>query len=372
MRFCLVSTQAHWGGGEALLASIAAHWVQAGHSVSCIVRHDGEVEQHALAGGATVLHAMRGRGSNLADWWAIRKALRQWSPDVLILNDSHAVPLVGSAALFCRPPRPLRLAYKHTVFRLHSPLKYRLLCDKLVCVSRAAEQVVLSAGLPQRHTTVVHGGCVPIEPDANAAAQIRSELQLADHQRLLVSVGSLLECKGHRELIEAIAMLIPSHPELVAVIAGEGAERPQLETLISSRGLASHVRLLGYRPDANRLLDAADLVVHPSHAVGLSLVLIQAQMLCKPIVATAVGGAAEVLAAGSPECTAWIAQPHNPQDLAQQLTRALIATQPPLTATHQKLQATATRMREQFTVASTAAELVNLAAEMLEKNDTAR
>ncbi len=366
MRFCLVSTQAHWGGGEALLASIATYWVQAGHSVSCIVRQAGEVEQHALASGATVLHTMRGRGSNLADWWSIRRALREWSPDVIILNDSHAVPLVGSAALFCRSPRPLRLAYKHTVFPLHSALKYRLLCDKLVCVSQAAEQVVLSAGVPRRHTTVVHGGCVPIDSDPTARAQIRAELQLADHQRLLVSVGSLLECKGHRELVEAIALLASSHSELVAVIAGEGEERDHLETLIARRGLASHVRLLGYRNDASRLLDAADVVVHPSHAEGLSLVLIQAQMLCKPIVATSVGGAAEVLAAGSADCSAWIAQPHNPQDLAQQLSLALASLdgQPP--ATVQKLQATSARMREQFTVTTTATQLATLAAEMLE------
>lgn len=372
MRFCLVSTQEHWGGGESLLASIGSQWIRAGHSVSCIVRQDCEVERHALEHGATILHATKKRGSNISDWWTIRRVLRDWSPDVVVLNDSHAVPLVGSAALFCRQPRPLRLAFKHTVFRLNSALKYRLLCDKMVCVSQAALQVALDGGLPVGHAEMIHGGCQPLSAEPGARQEVRGELQLAPTQRLLVSVGNLLECKGHGDLIEAMALLAPAHRELVAVIAGQGGEQTRLEGLIASRGLVRNVRLLGYRHDAQRLLDAADVVVHPSHAEGLSLVLIQAQMLGKPIVATAVGGAQEVLAAGTDACSSWIAQPSDPASLAARITEALAAIAHFDPSLDRKLQATAARTREQFSVATAAQKWIDLVSHMQEQRTRTR
>lgn len=367
MRFCLVSTQQNWGGGEALLASMGRQWVQAGHSVSCIVRRGSEVERQVLASGAAILHATQDRGTNLTDWWAVRRALRNWSPDVIVLNDSHAVPLVGSAALFCRRPRPVRLAYKHTVFRLHSALKYRLLCDKLVCVSQAALQVVLAGGLPARHAEMIHGGCPSLHSDPAARHEVRAELKLAPEQRLLVCVGSLLECKGHRELVEAMSLLCAGGSDIVAVIAGDGEERTRLEALIAARDLTQQVRLLGYRHDAQRLLDAADLVVHPSHSEGLSLVLIQAQMLGKPIVATAVGGTREVLAADTPECTSWLAQPSDPQSLAACINQALATIAEPSPEFHERILATTARMHQQFTVATTAKKWVELAARLQEQ-----
>lgn len=364
MRFCLVSTQHHWGGGETLLASMGRQWMRSGHSLSCIVRRGSEVEQQALASGTTILHATQDRGTNLSDWWAIRRALRNWSPDVIVLNDSHAVPLVGSAALFCRRPKPVRLAYKHTVFRLHSGLKYRLLSDKLVCVSQAALQVALEGGVPQRHAQMIYGGCRPLHSDPTARSEIHAELGLAPEQRLLVCVGSLLECKGHRELVDAMGLLEAKRSDLVAVIAGEGEQRSKLEALIASRGLTHQVRLLGYRHDAQRLLDAADLVVHPSHSEGLSLVLIQSQMLGKPIVATAVGGTREVLAADSAECSSWLAQPGDAQSLAACITQALAAIDNPSPEFREKLLATTARMHQQFTIATSANKWVELAAHL--------
>ncbi len=365
MRFCLVSTQAQWGGGEALLATLGDELRLLGHSVSWIVRQAGEAEHRVHDAGSVVLHATNKRGSNLNDWLAIGSVLRRWSPDVLVLNDSHAVPLVGSAVWFARQPRPLRLAMKHTIFKLNSPLKYRVLCDKLICVSQAALQTVLDGGLPDQHAVVIHGGCQPITSDSNARQAVRTEFGIPPDQFLIIAVGSLLSIKGHRELIEAVRLLPAVPARSVVLIAGEGEERSRLEKQINDRGLSAQVRLLGNRNDVQRLLDAADLVVHPSHAEGLSLVLIQAQMLGKPIVATAVGGTKEVLAVGTPQCTSWIAQPNDPQSLADGIVQAQSCLATPPSDWAGKLAATAARMHEQFSVQATAQALAELAAKML-------
>ncbi len=87
-----------------------------------------------------------------------------------------------------------------------------------------------------------------------------------------MSVGNLLECKGHLPMIEAMALLKNSLPEAHLAIAGEGELRQRLEQRIVELNLQSRVHLLGFRRDADRWLSAASVVLHPSLQEGLSLV----------------------------------------------------------------------------------------------------
>lgn len=366
MRFCIVSTQKHWGGGEALLQSMAAELAAGAHSVSWIVRRDSEVALRLTSSGEQVLHQLKRRGSNLRDWLATVRALRSWVPDVVLLNDTHAVPLVGSATWFCRHPRPVRLAYKHTVFPLRSKLKYELLADKLICVSRAARDTLIRGGLAPERSLVVYGGCSPPTVAADSSQKIRHEFGLPDGHPLIVCVGSLLGCKGHADLIRAMPGVIVDHPQARVVIAGQGDEEQNLKRLIDELGLSQHVKLLGFRTDADELLAAADLIVHPSHAEGLSLVLIQSQMLCKPIVATAVGGAVEVLDVGNPSnCSSWIAQPGQPESLATQIRLALAAIKTEGETLTARLMRTAARTHQLFDLRTNTRQLAEQCAALL-------
>lgn len=348
---------------------MAAELTRSGHSVSWIARAESDVADHIERGGAEVIHLTSGRGANLRDWLAIGRTLRDWVPDVVILNDTHAVPLVGSAALLCRSPKPLRLAYKHTVFPLRSKLKYRLLADKLVCVSHAARDTLIRGGLSEEHAVVIHGGCTPPTAQVCSRESVRRELGLHDeNQTLVVCVGNLLRCKGHSDLLEATRQLMDSQTNVFVVIAGEGEERPRLEALIQQLDLSDNVRLLGYRADAHRLIESADLVVHPSHAEGLSLVLIQAQMLEKPIVGTVVGGTNEVLCADSEEeCTCWIAEPANSVDLARQMQKALSVIKKPSQTFWRRLARTAQRTLADFDIGTNTGRLADLAAQLIKE-----
>lgn len=372
MRFCVFSTQQRWGGGETLVWTLAQELSQLGHDVSWVVRSGSEVEKFVDRQGALVAHRPVRRLGGPRSWWNLSRALRKESPDVLLLNDTHSVMQAASGFALMGKPKPCRLAYKHTVFPLRSPLKYRLLCDKLICVSHAARDVVVQGGVSPKHVQVIHGGC-PI-PDISSfdPGGIRTQLGLAANERLLVSVGNLLDCKGHADLVQAVAELHAEIP-LRLVIAGQGEERAVLERQISQLGLSGKVQLLGYRNDAEQLLHAADLVVHPSHAEGLSLVLIQAQMLGKPIVATPVGGTVEVLGACDPLAESdpadrlgtWLARPNDPGSLADAVKRALeqLAEQPEKVSG--RLAQVAESTQQQFSIRSSAESLTQTAGELL-------
>ncbi|RMF42427.1 MAG: glycosyltransferase [Planctomycetota bacterium] len=364
MRFCFISTQQDWGGGEALCADLSLALRDHGHGIHWICRGGTQVAAHLSQLGLSIDHTLLGRGRSLREIRAVSSLFRQISPDALVMNDTHAVPLGGLATWWARSRRPVRLAFKHTVFPLRSKLKYRWLCDRVVCVSQAARQTILAGGMDPSRVEVVYGGIRPPGIDPTARNEVRRELGLLEGTSLVLSVGNLLECKGHAELVQAVAALPPSI-DAVFCIAGEGPVRTALQSRIDALGLGGRVRLLGFRRDVSRLMQAADLIVHPSHLEGLSLVLIEAQMLRRPIVATAVGGAAEVLAAGRAPGL-WTVPPHSSQALAQALSAAWRSLNDPMQREpiEQHLSAAAAHVQSHFTIEQSARHLADLAARL--------
>ncbi len=359
MRFCLASTQADWGGGEKLLWSIRTGLLEQGHSVTWVVRRDQPLHQRVETAGDSVLATLTRRGVNVREWWSVVQGIREQRPDVMLLNDSHAIMLGGSAALAARSVRPWRLAFRHVTFPIRSPLKLRMMSDSIVCVSRAAQQTILDAGIPRKKTVVIYGGCEPAVHDPGARAWANAELGLNPAAPLLVCVGNLLECKGHLPLVHAFQLLRNKEPEAHLAIAGEGVLRGQLEEVIRTHNLEDRVHLLGFRRDADRWLSAASVVIHPSLQEGLSLVLIQAQLLGKIIVSTGVGGSAEVLGLDeSQPCPVWLAIPDNSPSLAEQIQLAIAAWRQPPHDLQPRLSYAAERARSQFDISRTVERLV--------------
>ncbi len=138
MRFCLASTQADWGGGEKLLWSIRTALIEQGHTVTWIVRRDQPLHLRVQAANDSVLSTLTRRGVNPREWWSVVRGLREQAPDVMLLNDSHAIMFGGSAALVARTKanRLWRLAFRHVTFPIRSPLKLRMMADSIVCVSK--------------------------------------------------------------------------------------------------------------------------------------------------------------------------------------------------------------------------------------------
>jgi glycosyltransferase involved in cell wall biosynthesis len=126
-------------------------------------------------------------------------------------------------------------------------------------------------------------------------SEARARLGVAEHDLVVGAIGRLEEQKGHRYLIEALALL--RHRGIVArlLLAGEGRERPALEALVASLGLEGQVMLLGTRDDLGDLFRAMDVFVMPSLWEGLSLVMLSAMAAGLPLVATSVGGVSQVL-----------------------------------------------------------------------------
>jgi len=122
----------------------------------------------------------------------------------------------------------------------------------------------------------------------------------------ILTVARLVEVKGIGEAIRAVSRLVSRFPELRYHVMGEGPLRPELEQLIGELQLEGHVRLLGARPHAEVMAacERARLFVLPSvtlkddYAEAQGLVLLEAQAMKLPVVATRSGGIPDSIAEG--------------------------------------------------------------------------
>ena len=166
--------------------------------------------------------------------------------------------------------------------------------DAVILVSRAMRRLVPRWWLPDRRVTVLLNALVL---DAYGADVVRLPRIRRDviEGGILVSVGRLSPEKGHDLLLQAVAALAPRYPRLRLKIAGIGPLEPVLRARAAELGIGDRIEFLGYIKDMPRLYSEVDLVVQSSFTEGLPNVIVEAAYLRVPIVATDVGGTAEVI-----------------------------------------------------------------------------
>jgi len=188
----------------------------------------------------------------------------------------------------------------------------------VVAVSHAlAASLRSDLWLPHHRITVVPNG---VRSPNGVTTELRAELGLGPADRLVLAVGNLYPVKGHRDLVSALAQLVPRHPTLHAAIAGRGELEMALREEAATRGIGGRLHLLGLRGDVGSLLAAADVFVLPSRSEGLPLALLEAMFAGRPIVATRVGEVPTVLADGA---AGLLVDPGSPDQLAAAIDRLL-------------------------------------------------
>lgn len=323
MRIVLASTERDWRGGEVQAGLLAEGLRRRGHEVAVLARKDGQLALRMDQAGLPV-EAFPGRGRSPASWWSIRRFLRSFRPQVLHANDSPALACTSWASWGL--PIPARIASRRVVFPIRSPEKYRVGCDRVLCVSHAVAEACIASGVPLDKLCVVHDGVDPQRISQGNRERGRRSLAIEEGRPLLVTVAALTDDKGHKTLIEAAHQVIQTHPDAVFAWAGEGNRRDELQTLAAEAGLSQHIRFLGFRYDIADLIYAADVFVMPSHMEGLCSSIIDAMFAARAIVATTAGGIPELVGAAPDEPpVAWLAPPKDATSLANALLECLAA-----------------------------------------------
>lgn len=214
-----------------------------------------------------------------------------------------------TAALLARTP--IKIATERCGLRLNTHLgnrAYRFAEDRLtrfadavVPNSEAGREYVLSRGIAPRKVRVIYNGVSPsrtdLAPGEREAA--REALGVPPEGALAGIVASLQTAKDHETFLQAAAIVRRSLPDARFAIVGDGPLRAQLERRSRELGLDSCVSFAGQQLRVAPYIAAFDVAVLSScDHEGCSNFLLEAMALGRPLVATDVGGNAELFTAG--------------------------------------------------------------------------
>ncbi len=164
-----------------------------------------------------------------------------------------------------------------------------------VSVSTRDELLGLGIGRPERwHVLPLALDLEPVTAGEVDPVEARGWLDLPADVPVVGIVGRLVPIKNHVLFIEAARQVLLERPDVVFAIAGDGELRAMLEAE-AHRALGERVRFLGWVFDLALLYAALDVVVLTSLNEGTPVALIEAMAAGRPVVATDVGGVAEVV-----------------------------------------------------------------------------
>lgn len=257
------------------------------------------------------------------------RLLRQLRPDLVHLND--ALPLVRPALAACRLTGTPALTHVRS-FLLPTAGDRRWLAPALrglIFNSQAVAAAQLAA-LPSSLPYEIIPNAVDLtEFDGPVdVTAVRSELGVPPAAPLIGMFGRIAPWKGQHVFVEALDLLIAQHPTVHGVIVGaaEGesgaAYARTVQARVQALGLAERVHLVGFRHDVPRLLAAVDCVAHCSvEPEPFGRVIIEGMAAGRPVVATAAGGAAEIVTDG---VDGLLTPPGDAAALAHALSRLLV------------------------------------------------
>ncbi len=204
--------------------------------------------------------------------------------------------------------------------------------ERVIAISRfVAEEIARRHAVPPGRIRVIHRGVDPAVFDParvsfHRIGRLAQAWRVPLEHEAIVLPARLTRWKGQAVLIEALARLPRQDATVVLVGADQGRRgyARELATLADRLGVADRVRMVGDCEDMPAALALASVVVNASTAPeGFGRVIVEAQAMARPVVASDHGGAAETIQHGA---TGWRVPPGDPAALAATLDAVLALT----------------------------------------------
>ena len=272
-----------------------------GHEVTIVSRPDPVMQEKARAADVSFAGLAMRNEFDVFSARALGRLFCEIKPDVVHAHKGVAHSL-ALAATFMQPVGAF-VVNRGVSFPLDvwNRIKYRThRVDRVVTVCEQIKEVIVSSGrLPPEKVQVVYAGTDvnhfdPAKWDARA---FRRQKGIADDRFLIAQVG-VRTWKGWKELIDAVASILTSHPHVHLVLIGcrDEQERSEVSAYARAHGVGNHVTPVEYRDDMPNVFASCDLVVDASWAgTGITGTIREAMSMQRPVIATDCGGNRELV-----------------------------------------------------------------------------
>ena len=319
-RLLLIITLAEAGGAQTYVAQLAGGLADR-FELTVAAHGPGPLREAVAASGARFVplrHVRRpvSPWRDLLGFLELYRLCRRLRPHIVHANSSKAGVLGCLAAFAARDP--VRIFTVHGWGSSWHPGRLYLWGDRLIM--RTATRVIcvaeseLERGLEARTCTPEQTLVIRNAVDVHAFRTAAHEQGLPT----IVTVGRLQAPKDPLTFVRALAGLngLPFR----GIVAGDGPERQHVAAELRELGLSGQVDLLGQRRDVRELLADSDVFVLASRSEALPISILEAMAAGVPVVASAVGGVAELVVDG---VTGFIVPPGDPDALSDALARLL-------------------------------------------------
>jgi glycosyltransferase involved in cell wall biosynthesis len=300
MRILGVDPERGFAGGETQVLGLTLGLRRVGYNAELACDPRGRLWERARAEGIEC-HALPIRNAlDFAAGMRLRTLLSRMRYDVVHFHTSRAHSMAPFAR-GCAPALVVTRRMDYRPNRLFAPFLYNRAVDAVAAISNRVADALGEAGVARDHLRIIPSGvdCEHFRrADSSERDVARSRIGIARDDFLVGTVGMLEERKGHRYLLEAIAILNRARTgasRIKCAIAGDGAMRDELTRFAQSSGIGSDILFLGMIGDARQLLDALDVFVFPSLSEGLGVALLEAMACGLPVVARRVGGIVDIV-----------------------------------------------------------------------------
>lgn len=208
--------------------------------------------------------------------WQTLSAIKQQQPDIIHAHANKAVALVATLKPFISAP------CIGTIHNIKKRTQAYLKMDHIIAVSKQ-----LAVTFPPLKATTIYNGIIPPAPNH---IDLHQQFAVDRSKQIFCAVGRLVHAKGFDILLEAISAM-----DIHLLIVGDGPDKAALQQQIKTLDLTDRVTMTGFRQDSIDIINASAGVIISSRREGFSYVFSEALLLNKPVLASDVPVANELL-----------------------------------------------------------------------------
>jgi L-malate glycosyltransferase len=305
---CQLVHTLHVGGAEVLATRLGRQLRQECRFIYVCLDEEGTMAEDLRAEGFAV--QVLGRREGL-DWHCALRLAKIFDEERVDLVHAHQYgPFFYAMLARLLERRPAVLFTEHGRHFPDFPRPKRKMVNRLLLESRdrvvgvgqaVRLAVIRNEGIPAARVGMIYNGIdAPPVGETNGFDRnaVLNELGCRQGDFVILQVARLDYLKDHATAVRMMKRLVIDFPNAKLLLVGDGVEKQAIKQLIEAHGVGENVRLLGLRQDIGRLLKAADLFLLTSISEGIPLTVIEAMAAGLPVVATRVGGMAEVVVHG--------------------------------------------------------------------------
>ncbi len=299
MKILHVETGRHLYGGPQQVLYLISALAERGVDSTLVCPPNSGIDSAARRAGVRVQNLFCAGDLDLPFAYRLTQFLQDAAPDLVHCHSRRGADVLGGlAASFADIPAVVSRRVDNTEMRLLAALRYRPF-KKIIAISETIARVLREHDVDADRITVIRSAVDTAQlAQAVDCGAMRAEFGIPDGACLIAAAGQLIPRKGHRYLLQAIADLRPSHPDIRLVLFGEGYLNNQLRAQAASLGLGDVVQFAGFRDDLDAFMGCIDIFAHPALAEGLGVAALKAAAAGVPVVGFDAGGLPEAVVSG--------------------------------------------------------------------------